>query len=366
MRDFSTSFVGVSLRDYLLRESGLDIREFRFALDAAALKDLKAFWTYKKLGTFPENRARQIIADSLAGGQLGKRRVKLNLEKTNSIEVLNSNLNLLSAEIVAFFAPKAKQLNFARFQIRCVKAHLEIIGNLEEQVHLQGVGKSEIKNFQLISDELMQQKIKNQRNLEQWIDKCHDLLKIISQKFPEELNINNDESYMLSSRLKKGFISQKNLPTYYKHWKNYCFNKLSEKVELYYQYDENSSLKKITKELEKTETITSYDIEQRISSNLELQEHFMQSKNNNAYDASLMEREFDLDNRTLKIRHNKSSLAKNLINPLIANIKTQFIIKPNMETLNTSITNEGNLIEIKLEKPKKTDINLIEEILSNL
>ena len=366
MNDFSTTFIGVSLRDYLLRESGLDIREFRIALDAAATQDLKAFWTFKKLGAFPENRARQIIADSLAGGQLGKRRVKLNLEKTNSVEVLNSNLNLLSAELVAFFAPKAKQLNFARFQIRCVKAHLEIIGNLEEQVHLQSVEKNEIKNFQLISDELMHQKIRSQKNLEQWIDKCHDLLKIISQKFPEELNTNNDESYMLSSRLKKGFISQKNLPTYYKHWKNYCFNKLSEKVNLSYQFDENSNLKIITKELEKSGNISANEIQQRISSNLEFQEHNLQSKNINTSVTSLMEREFDLDNRTLKIRHNKSSLAKNLINPLIANIKTQFIVKPNMETLNTSITNEGNLIEIKLEKPKKTDINLIEEILSNL
>jgi hypothetical protein len=44
----------------------------------------------------------KILADALAGGQLGKRRVKINLEKTNSIEVLN--LLNLKVMILTIFA----------------------------------------------------------------------------------------------------------------------------------------------------------------------------------------------------------------------------------------------------------------------
>jgi hypothetical protein len=42
------------------------------------------------------------------------------------------------------------------------------------------------------------------------------------------------------------------------------------------------------------------------------------------------------------------------------------MIKPEMDILNTSISNEGNILEIKLQKPRKADIALIEEILLNL
>ena len=366
MNESTNIFVGLSLRDYLLRESGIDIKEFRLNLDEASLKDLRAFWSYKKLGNFPENRARQIVADALAGGQLGKRRVKINLEKTNSIEVLNSNINLLSSEIVAFFAPKAKLLNFARFQIRCVKAHLEIIGNLEERSHLQDVSRSEIKKFQGISDELMKQKIGDQKELEQWIDKCHNLLSIISQKFPENLSSDSDESVMLSSRLKKGFISQRNLPTYYKHWKNYCFNKLNDKIKSDYVTEENSNLGLITKDLGKPRIVNDAEIDQRISANLDYQDNFVQNNDIGLLGSNLMKREFEIDSRKLTISHNNSVLTKNLIKPLISNIKTQFMIKPEMDILSTSISNEGNTLEIKLQKPKKADIALIEEILINL
>lgn len=366
MNELANVFVGVSLRDYLLRESGIDIKEFRLALDEAALRDLRAFWSFKKLGAFPENRARQIIADALSGGQLGKRRVKINLEKTNSLEVLNSNLNLLSSEIVAFFAPKAKLLNFARFQIRCVKAHLEIIGNLEEQGHLQDMNKSEIRKFQNISDDLMIQKINNQKSLEQWIDKSHNLLTIISENFPDNLNSSGEESMMLSSRLKKGFISQKNLPTYLKHWKFYCFNKLGDKVKNDIVIEDNTNLNLITKELENIVKVSDDEIEQRILTNLDYQDNMNQISKNSSSSSNLMKREFDLDNRKLTISHNNDVLTKNLINPLIANIKTQFMIKPEMDILNTSISNEGNTLEVKLQKPRKADIVLIEEILINL
>jgi hypothetical protein len=366
MSELTNAFVGVSLRDYLLRESGIEIKEFRLALDEAALRDLRAFWSYKKLGAFPENRARQIIADALSGGQLGKRRVKINLEKTNSIEVLNSNLNLLSSEIVAFFAPKAKLLNFARFQIRCVKAHLEIIGNLEEQGHLQDMNKNEIKKLQNIADELMNQKIYNQKSLEQWIETSHNLLTIISQKFPENFNPSGDESMILSSRLKKGFISQKNLPTYYKHWKNYCFNKLEDKIQSNFIIEDNNNLNLITKDLGNFVKVSDAERDQRIISNLDYQDNLNQKEDKNSLRTNLMKREFDLDNRKLTISHNNNLLTKNLINPLIANIKTQFMIKPEMDILNTSISNEGNILEIKLQKPRKADIALIEEILLNL
>jgi len=366
MNDSMNVLVGVSLRDYLLRESGIDIKEFRLNLDEASLRDLRAFWSYRRLGNFPENRARQIVVDALAGGQLGKRRVKINLEKTNSIEVLNSNLNLLSSEIVAFFAPKAKLLNFARFQIRCVKAHLEIIGNLEERSHLQDVSKSEIKKFQSISDELMQQKVSDQKSFEQWIDKCHNLLSIISQKFPENLTTDSDESVMLSSRLKKGFISQRNLPTYYKHWRSYCFNKLNEKLEIDYVTEDSSNLSIITKELGKSVNVSDTEIEQRINANLDYQDNLDQNSESSLSGNNLMKREFELDSRKLIISHNNSVLTKNLIKPLISNIKTQFLIKPDMDILSTAISNEGNTLEIKLQKPKKADIALIEEILINL
>ena len=366
MNDSMNVLVGVSLRDYLLRESGIDIKEFRLNLDEASLRDLRAFWSYKRLGSFPENRARQIVSDALAGGQLGKRRVKINLEKTNTIEVLNSNINLLSSEIVAFFAPKAKLLNFARFQIRCVKAHLEIMGNLEEQGHLQDMSKSEIKKFQHIADELMNDKVKNQKGLEMWIDKSHNLLTIISQKFPENLNTNADESMMLSSRLKKGFISQKNLPTYYKHWKNYCFNKLKDKIKSDFEVEDNNNLNLITNDLKNHLNLSGAEIEQRIIANLDYQDNKSMSQDKNSLGTNVMKREFELDNRKLTISHNNDVLTKNLINPLIANIKTQFMIKPEMDILNTSISNEGNLLEVRLQKPRKSDIVLIEEILINL
>jgi hypothetical protein len=171
---------------------------------------------------------------------------------------------------------------------------------------------------------------------------------------------------ILSSRLKKGFISQKNLPTYYKHWKNYCFNKLEDKIQSNFIIEDNNNLNLITKDLGNFVKVSDAEIDQRIISNLDYQDNLNQNEDKNSLRTNLMKREFDLDNRKLTISHNNNLLTKNLINPLIANIKTQFMIKPEMDILNTSISNEGNILEIKLQKPRKADIALIEEILLNL
>jgi len=354
---------GIQMRDTLLRESGMDLRKLKNILNEKCEFDLRLYFEHKGFNSDFEKYLNQLIADALAGGSTGRKRIYSNLEKINFESKHKENLAIIADEIVRIISPRAKILNLSRYKIRCVRAHLENLQDLEIQQHLRALDTTNAKKLILKSRELCEAKIINEEHLIYWINSVHELLCEISSKFPDISSSDHEYSTQLSSRLKKGFISKKNLPTYYKHWKNFCIEKLTIQFNLKIDFDTETSLSYISDKLlnEKPSSVESINyLLKNTKSDSSL------TKEIDSLDHELLTRDFFVNDKKISFKHNAEGIEKNLIESLIKNIEIQLKINPKMELLETSVFKDDKALEIKIENPVKSDILIIKEILINI
>jgi hypothetical protein len=360
----SSSITGIQLRDTLLREAGMDLRKLKSILQEKCELDLKAYFKFKGIETGYEPYLNQFVADTLAGGQTGRRRIFANLEKVNINKSKTSTLAVIADEMVRILSPRAKILNLARYRIRCVRAHLDNLQDLELQQNLRNMYAPIAKELASKSKELLNLTIVNEEDLLTWIKNVHELLFIISSNFPDSPNSDTEDSIQLSSRLKKGFIAKKNLPTYFKHWRNFCIEKLSQQFQLVSEFESETSLTYLYDTLN-TNSLLNKEYIEKI---LEYTKNNSNTSNslNNLLDNKMIQREFDLNGNKLQILHNVEGIEKTLINSLIKNVEVQLRMNLGIKKLITSVSNLDKRIELVLENASKKDISLLKELLNNL
>jgi hypothetical protein len=359
----SGGYLGITLRDTLLRSAGFDLNVFRRVINEASLALFNEYWKLHKLGALPVAISKQVITDCLAGGVMGNQRVLMNLSKLDQPEIQSSDLQKIASELITLLAPKAKLLNLQRYRIRSVRAHLENIGDLTNNENLHNLNKEDLNELQQYVNEIERDKIVDQITLMKWIEKSHFLLTKISALFPLLNDESGKEGYTLSSRLKKGFISKKNLPTYKKYWESYCFEKLEKELNLKVNYEKSETFEFNIDELRKEISMSTSDRVKYINSRTSLDD---EKKVMPFSDKYLLSREFIFNNSKLVINHSSSKINKKLIPLLISNIKTQYLLNPRLKTIKTSVSDGKDRIEILVEISEKTDIERIQEVLINL
>jgi len=360
----SSSITGIQLRDTLLREAGMDLRKLKSILQEKCELDLKAYFKFKGIEAGYEPFLNQFVADTLAGGQTGRRRIFANLEKVNINNSKTSTLAVIADEMVRILSPRAKILNLARYKIRCVRAHLDNLQDLELQQNLRNMHAPIAKELASKSKELLNLKIVNEEDLLTWITNVHELLFIISSNFPDSPNSETEDSIQLSSRLKKGFIAKKNLPTYFKHWRNFCIEKLSQQLQLASEFESETSLTYLYDTLNRDKSLNKEYIENLLENTKNNSN--TSNPSNNLLENKMIQREFDINGNKLQILHNVEGIEKTLINSLIKNIEVQLRMNSDIKKLVTSVSNLDKRIEIVLENASKSDISLLTELLNNL
>jgi len=167
----------------------------------------------------------------------------------------------------------------------------------------------------------------------------------------------------INSKIKKGFISKKNLPTYKKYWESYCFEKLKDELNLQINIELNESFKYMMNELKNEQIKISKTPDIFVS---QLLKNISDKNRSKSFSQKLINRKFNLNNKNIEINHTSAKINKNLKSLLIDNIKTQYSLNPSINTIKTSVSDDIDYIEINFEINNKTDIETVKNLLNNL
>jgi hypothetical protein len=360
-----TTNTGFQLRDTLLRESGLQFDDFKHALHECTQKALTTYWNFKRFPEQSPNRIRQLVSDGMSGGQIGRARVISQLKKINfGSNVIESDLNTISTEILNFLSPFASKLNYARLRTRCVLAHLDNLSDNFGLINLQGLPETERETFINYSKVLLNTKVTNLSQLQEWSINVHKLLLSVSNTFDI---LNGEKDSGISSRAKKGFIASKNIPTYKKHWISFIgeiYNK-----EFGISQDNSDTLEKLITDLENISKKESREMIEYIESLIS--DRFQNTANDDVGQESsdYLKLEIPLDHRTLKVTFNKSGIDKSLIESLIKSLSIQLGMKRSgvgADSIGAKIKNGQSFIEVNLKDAKNSDIAQVKKVLELL
>jgi hypothetical protein len=350
------ALTGSQIRDSLLLESGVQLRNLKRSVENASQLDLTAYWDNFKLPPYAKSHFGQVVNDSLIGGQLGRKRVAAILSNPQ-FNFYQSIVSKTVNEIISLLAPKAHIVNWTRFRVRCVRAHLENLQNLNQEEHLQGLDEEIVDTFQNISNKLQKFIIHDEKSLDEWVMNTHTLIKVISDKFP---SVNNSNP-QLSSRLKKGFIAKKNLPTYFKHWNNFTKENLSIKLNFKYDLNQDESINKYIAEMKDYKKPNIDYVLNQIS--------VKNAQNFNSHATEFGEKEvkeIEINGKKIIISNNASGIDKALIQPLIDLFKIQMKINDRSIDNKLSIKNLDKFITIEATNFDLEDLPLLQKILTDI
>jgi hypothetical protein len=198
--------------------------------------------------------------------------------------------------------------------------------------------------------ELIGFRLEDLKSLDLWLENCHDLLSQTSQQFPDS---NKEQK---SSRLKKGFISQKNLPQYFKVWKNFVYEIYKYDFNVNLTLDESyKSLHSIKQELEDKSYASKINI-------IKTNHHII----NNTKKAATIKRTFTIDDTAIIVTYSENILNTSNIDSLLKNLEIQRKINPNQKTEKTSLEIDNDTISIEINGSKNINMNSLKYLLESL
>jgi hypothetical protein len=282
------------------------------------------------------------------GGEVAKEKIRDFAHQAAELDA--AELAQFTDDIYAQFGDLRAKLNSSRFTANAVSAHLEKLDFSSMEHLLNDLQVSNRARLLQIVRELIGFRLEDLKSLDLWLENCHDLLSQTSQQFPDS---NKEQK---SSRLKKGFISQKNLPQYFKAWKNFVYEIYKYDFNVNLTLDESyKSLHSIKQELEDKSYASKINI-------IKTNQHII----NNTKKAATIKRTFTIDDTAIIVTYSENILNTSNIDSLLKNLEIQRKINPNQKTEKTSLEIDNDTISIEINGSKIINMNSLKYLLESL
>lgn len=345
MQNFNTT--GGSLRDLLSRRIGEYKRDILRLVEARGIELLNTYLA--GLGLAASVSSTQALVRAIfQGGEVAKEKIRDFAQKTAELNA--AELAKFIDDIYVHFGDLRAKLNSSRFTANAVAAHLEKLDLSSMEHLLNDLQASNKARLLQIVRELIGFRLEDLESLDLWLENCHELLSQTSQQFPDS---NKEQK---SSRLKKGFISQKNLPQYLKAWKNFVYEIYKYDFNVDLNLDESyKTLHSIKQELEDRSYVSKINI-------IKTSQHII----TNTKRIPIIKRTFTIDDAAIVITYSENVLNPSNIEFLLKNLEIQRKINPSQKTENTSFEIDNNTISIEINGSKNINMDSLRYLLESL